>query len=239
MLSDNRPFHFKHFSLLHHQSTMKVGTDSMLLGCWIDVQATNKILDIGTGCGILSLIMAQRTKAQIDAVEIDALSAQEATINFNTSGWKDRLHCYFTDIKQFVDISTKKYDLIISNPPFFVSSLKTKTERRNLARHIENLDFETLIYVVNKLLDSNGRFALVLPPTEGQHFVNLAEKHALFLSAKMEIIPMEGKPVNRLNLVFTKEQQTIVVHEKFSIRNKEGEFTDQHIDLIKDFFLGF
>ena len=116
-MNDTRPFHFKHFSLFHHRSTMKVGTDAILLGCWVEVRPTDVVLDIGTGCGLLPLMLAQKGVGQVDAVDIDAASIEEASVNFQASQWRDQLKAYCTDI---VDFQTeKRYDLIVSNPPFF------------------------------------------------------------------------------------------------------------------------
>jgi len=237
-MTDNRPFHFKKFSLLHHQSTMKVGTDAMLLGSWVDISTSKQILDIGTGCGIIALLLAQRSNASIDAVEIDELSAKEARLNFEISPWNDRLKCYHTDVKRFTEIIGKKYDLIITNPPFFTSGFKTKTARRNLARHTDTLDFESLIRIAGFLLTEEGVFALVLPYTEGMQFIEIAEKHDFHLSKLMEIIPTFGKDCNRLNMVFTKTKPQNIVKETFTIRNSDGEFTDQYNFQLRDFYLG-
>ena len=134
-MMDARPFHFKHFSLFHHRSTMKVGTDAVLLGRWVEVSPTDAVLDIGTGCGIMPLMLAQKGAGKIDAVELDAASANEAEINFLASQWRDKLHVYQSDVRDFA--TNEKYDLIISNPPFFINSYKSDTERKNLSRHIE------------------------------------------------------------------------------------------------------
>jgi tRNA1Val (adenine37-N6)-methyltransferase len=237
-MTDHRPFHFKKFSLLHHQSTMKVGTDAMLLGTWVDVSDVRQILDIGSGCGILSLLLAQRCNAPIDAVEIDELSAKEARLNFELSPWKDRLKCYHADVKRFAENINKKYDLIITNPPFFTSEFKTKSARRNLARHTDTLDFELLIRIAERLLTEEGRFVLVLPYTEGMQFIEIAEKQEFHLSKLMKIIPTFGKDCNRLNMEFTKTKPQNIVKETFTIRNSDGEFTDQYNFLLRDFYLG-
>lgn len=237
-MSDQRPFHLKQFSLLHNQSTMKVGTDAMLLGSWIDIKGVKQILDIGTGCGILSLILAQRSEAMIDAVEIDELSAIEASRNFKTSRWSNRLNCFHDNITHFAKIIEKEYDLIISNPPFFTSAFKTNSVRRNLARHTDTLDFETLIRIVSQLLALNGRFAIVLPFTESQLFIKQAEKRGLFVVSRMEIIPGIGKECNRVNLVFSRIKSENIEIEIFTIRNFDGTFTDQYNIQLKDFYLG-
>jgi len=114
-----KPFHFKQFSLNHHNSTMKVGTDAILLGCWCDISNAEMILDIGTGSGIIALLMAARSKAKIDAVELDKLSASEASENFSSSRYSKQLNIYNLDFNDFVKRAEQKYDVIISNPPFF------------------------------------------------------------------------------------------------------------------------
>lgn len=237
-MSDHRPFHLKQFSLLHSQSTMKVGTDAMLLGSWVDIDGVKQILDIGTGCGILALILAQRSEAIIDAVDIDELSVKEARQNFELSRWNKRLSCYHENIRRFAEIIDKQYDLVVSNPPFFTSAFKTNSARRNLARHTDTLDFETLINIVSKLLLHNGRFAIVLPITESQVFTNKAEKSGFFVSSRMEIIPTSGKESNRVNLVFTKIKPEKVDLEIFTIRNDDGKFTDQYNFQLRNFYLG-
>ena len=116
-MTDARPFHFKHFSLYHHRSTMKVGTDAILLGRWTEVKPTDVVLDIGTGCGLLPLMLSQKGVAQVDAVDIDKASVEEASVNFESSQWREHLKAYCADIVDFQP--NKKYDLIVSNPPFF------------------------------------------------------------------------------------------------------------------------
>lgn len=237
-MTDHRPFHFKHFSLLHHQSTMKVGTDAMLLGSWIKLNGTRQILDIGAGCGIISLILAQRCNASIDAVEIDEKSVNEANVNFEASCWHQRLKCYHSDIKKFDNDSPKKYDLIISNPPFFTSDLKTKTAQRNLARHTDSLDFKSLIQSVKSLLSSDGRFALVLPIPEAQLFIKLAKKENIFLTTQREIFSIEGKSTNRWNLIFSFTKPQNIEFETFIIKYIDGNYTETYKLLLKDFYLG-
>ena len=142
-MTDARPFHFKHFSLYHHRSTMKVGTDAILLGRWVEVKPTDAVLDIGTGCGLLPLMLSQKGVSHVDAVDIDKASIKEATINFEASQWRDHLRAYCTDV---VDFKTdKKYDLVVSNPPFFNRFSKCDSERkRNL--HTELRALHKLLY---------------------------------------------------------------------------------------------
>lgn len=234
---DARPFHFKHFSLFHHRSTMKVGTDAVLLGRWVEVNPDDYVLDIGTGCGIMPLMLAQKGARKIDAVDLDMSSVEEARVNFSASQWRDKLCVYNADIRLFA--SFEKYDLIISNPPFFINSFKSETERKNLARHTDDsLSFAELCASASRLLKDDGRFAVVLPLTESVEFLKEAEKIGLYPCKRMEIVPMEGKEPNRVNLELIKSKSETVTTESFVIRGTDGKFTAQYGDFLKDFYLG-
>ncbi|MDA3943948.1 MAG: methyltransferase [Bacteroidetes bacterium] len=235
----SRPFHFKHFSLFHHQSTMKVGTDAVLLGSWVSVEKVSDALDIGTGCGILPLMLAQRSVNQVDAVELDASSAREAAYNFSCSQWHRQLQVYEMDIRRFVDVfPNKKYDLIISNPPFFTNSFKGEQPRRNQARHTDSLSFDDILNSAKKSLNPEGSLALVLPYNEGVSFINSANAAGIFLKEKLLIVPIEGRQPNRLNLLFSFKSVPDPVTKTFTIRNLDGSFTKQYKDLLQDFYLG-
>ena len=236
-MTDARPFHFKHFSLYHHRSTMKVGTDAVLLGRWVEVHSTDMVLDIGTGCGILPLMLAQKGVCQVDAVDLDAVSIEEATINFTASQWRDRLQACCSDIADFQ--TDKKYNLIISNPPFFIRSFKCDADRKNRARHTDvTLSFETLCETVCRLMDAKGRFAVVLPVTESMDFLKVAESYGLYLCRRMTIIPIEGKEPNRVNLELRFEKAEMVKEETFVIRGTDNRFTQQYNEFLKDYYLG-
>lgn len=234
---DARPFHFKHFSLFHHRSTMKVGTDAVLLGRWVEVNPTDAVLDIGTGCGIMPLMLAQKGVGKIDAVELDAASANEAKTNFSASQWRDKLRVYQSDVRYFA--TNEKYDLIISNPPFFINSFKSETDRKNLARHTDDsLSFAELSASASRLLKDDGRFAVVLPVTESVEFLKEAEKIGLYLHKRMEIIPVEGKEPNRVNLELKKKPSETILTTSFVIRGADGKFTEQYGIFLSDFYLG-
>ena len=161
-MTDARPFHFKHFSLFHHHSTMKVGTDAILLGRWVEVKPTDVVLDIGTGCGLLPLMLAQKGVGWVDAVDIDTASVEEATVNFSASQWRDRLQAYCADIVDFT--TDRKYNVIVSNPPFFNRYSKCVSDRKSRARHNDaGLSYASICSVVGRLMQSDGHFALVLP----------------------------------------------------------------------------
>ncbi|MBR4391101.1 MAG: methyltransferase [Bacteroidales bacterium] len=232
-----RRFHFKHFSLYHHQSTMKVGTDAVLLGAWVKVQPTDCVLDIGTGCGILPLMLAQKGVAKVDAVDLDEASAYEASANFEASQWRDRLNAYHADIRRFG--FGRSYDLILSNPPFFVHSFKCDADRKNQARHTDtSLTFEELVVSVKRLLKPEGRFVLVLPERESHDFLPLANAHGLFVHERLDLIPVVGKEVNRVNLElrYGKPEETRVA--TLVLRDADNRFSDEYNALLKDFYLG-
>jgi tRNA1Val (adenine37-N6)-methyltransferase len=236
-MTDARPFHFKHFSLYHHRSTMKVGTDAVLLGRWVEVWPTDVVLDIGTGCGILPLMLAQKGISQADAVDLDSVSIDEATVNFKASQWRDQLQAYCSDIADFQ--TDKKYDLIISNPPFFIRSFKCDADRKNRARHTDvTLSFDVLCESVCRLMEARGRFAVVLPVNESMDFQKVADSYGLYLSKRMTIIPIEGKEPNRVNLELQFMQSAAVLEETFVIRRTDNRFTDQYNEFLKEYYLG-
>ena len=236
-MTDVRPFHFKHFSLFHHRSTMKVGTDAILLGRWVEVRPTDVVLDIGTGCGLLPLMLAQKGVSQVDAVDIDKPSIEEASINFKASQWREQLNAYCVNI---VDFQTdRRYDLIVSNPPFFNRFSKCDSERKSRARHNDmTLSYRTLCEVAVRLLQPNGRLAIVLPMNESQEFLKEAELCGLFLHKRMKIIPIAGKEPNRVNLELCFEKVCEVCEETFVIRDADKRFTAQYCEFLRDYYLG-
>ena len=236
-MTDARPFHFKHFSLYHHRSTMKVGTDAILLGRWTEVKPTDVVLDIGTGCGLLPLMLSQKGVSHVDAVDIDKASIEEATINFEASQWRDHLKAYCPDI---VDFKTdKKYDLVVSNPPFFNRFSKCDSERKSRARHNDaGLSYATLCREVSRLMQPEGRFAVVLPFDVSDVFLEEAEKAGLYLHKRMTIIPIEGREPNRVNLELGFSKNDVIQEETFVIRAADNVFTGQYKEFLKDYYLG-
>ena len=230
-------FHFKHFSLYHDRSTMKVGTDAVLLGAWAEVQPTDWVLDIGTGCGILPLMLAQKGIAKVHAVDLDEASALEAAENFQASQWSRQLFAFHADIRKFTMQCT--YDLIISNPPFFINSYKSDTDRKNQTRHTDtSLSFVELASAVKRLLKPDGRFVLVLPERESHDFIPIAEKYHLFVHKCQQIIPMEGKEPNRVNLELRFGKPESVQVTEFVMRKADNSFTEAYNDVVKPYYLG-
>ncbi len=220
----------------HHRSTMKIGTDAMILSAWVDLNNVNYVLDVGTGSGIIALMMAARSDAAIDAIELDESSALEAKENFNNSPFNNRLHINQIDFKIFSEESKKQYDLIISNPPFFINDMKPENSKRKQARHTDSLTFSELSYYTRKLLDKNGRFCLVLPYSESKIFLPEASKNGLYLNKKQLIFPKPCKEPNRVNLELSCTETKAVIEEKFIIRNEQGLFTQQYVDLLGKYY---
>jgi tRNA1Val (adenine37-N6)-methyltransferase len=234
---DSRPFFFKKFALFHHRSTMKIGTDAILLARWVEVSADDEVLDIGTGCGLIPLMLAQKGIKSADAVEIDKDSYEEAAQNFSNSAWKSQLFAVNDDVKHYSEVCTKKYDLIVSNPPFFFGDNIPEKAKKGLARHTNTLSYNDLLISVKKLLKSDGRFALVLPARESVTFLKDAENQGFYLKKEMKIVPIEGKEPNRINMQLVVNQIDKTETEVFVLRTPDHSFTKDYKEFLKDYYL--
>jgi tRNA1Val (adenine37-N6)-methyltransferase len=172
-------FQFKQFTIHQDQCAMKVSTDACILGAWVDVAQAENILDIGAGTGLLSLMMAQRSTACIDAVELDTPAFEQAKSNIAESNWGDRVEVFLGKIQDFS--SDKKYDYIVSNPPFYQNHLKSEKVQKNQAHHTETLSFEELLDSVLRLRTTSGKFAVLLPAYEAKVLEDLAVSKGFFL----------------------------------------------------------
>lgn len=226
-------FHFKHFSINQSRSALKVGTDAMVFGTLISCE--NKLfgLDIGTGTGVLSLMVAQKNpNIQIDAIELDSESAKDCYENFNQCRWKQRLNLIEADFLTLRS-TEKKYDLIFSNPPYFENSQENTRENKTLARHTKSLPFHLLFEKVATLLDKNGSFWIVLPFTTKEGILTLAESFDLFLEEEWVI---EGKPNQAVRIVLHFQNiRTKCTTQKFLIRTEEGNYSEQYRQATENF----
>lgn len=227
-------FRFRHFSIEDTNSTMKVGTDAMLLGAWTGSSSDTSILDIGTGCGVLALMLAQGSEASIDAIDIHPPSVEEASRNFGSSPWKDRLHPYLISLQEHAGICGKTYDLIITNPPFFSSSLKPASEVKKIAKHDDSLSFEELIHHSLRLMHHTSRFSLILPVNESGQFEKLAKKSGLFPSRRMNVLPGPESPPHRIMTEYNLTGRK-VSEEFLKIMNSKGKFTQEYLSLTQNF----
>ncbi len=239
VLTNTRKFHLKPFSLYHHRSSMKVGMDALLLGAWTDPGNSRRILDIGTGCGILSLMLAAKCYANITALDIDHESAKESEENFNLSAYHNRLEVKEEDFNSFCAACAEKFDLVISNPPFFINDQHSASQRKARARHSSSLTYDQLLKGAGEILSENGKLSVVLPYEEGNLFLKTAsDEFGFYLSRQMLIFPRRGLTPNRLNLELSRKPVNKSVSEKFVIREEEGQFTAAYKKLLDDFLIG-
>ncbi len=230
-------FQFKQFSVKQNATAMKVGTDGVLLGAWSSIDEGN-ILDIGTGTGLIALMLAQRTQsAQIDAVEIESDAYNQAIENINNSNWSNRINAYHSSIQHYHP--SKKYDVIISNPPFFIASTKASNIERNNARHTDKLSFSDLISVVSTLLKPDGTFSLILPIVEAKQFIKMVEGKNLFLSRECTVQPNLTKPAKRVLMEFSFIKGNIAKEVLTIETDTRHHYTKEYISLTQDFYLNF
>jgi tRNA1Val (adenine37-N6)-methyltransferase len=234
----NKPFLFKKFKVNQDKCAMKIGTDGVLLGAWTSVnQNPFSILDIGAGTGVISLMLAQRCFAElIDAIEIDADAYEQCTDNFENSQWNDRLFCYHASLEEFVEEIDDKYDLIVSNPPFYSDEYKSKNTKRDIARFQGALPFSHLLESVSNLLTTTGIFSVIIPFSEENTLIELAKSFALF---PKKILRVKGNPTSetkRSLIEFSFTEGQVKVNELI-IETKRHEYTQSYLNLTKDFYL--
>ena len=203
-------FTFKQFAIEQDRCAMKIGTDGVLLGAWAPIDNHPfSILDIGTGTGIIALMLAQRSAAQqIDALEIDEAAYEQATDNFENSPWNDRLFCFHAGLDEFIEEPEEEYDLIVSNPPFYSEDYKTENESRDLARFQDAMPFEQLLEAADLLLSEHGIFTVIIPFKEEENFIALANEFELY---PLKITRVKGTPtteIKRSLLAFSRNETT-------------------------------
>ncbi len=232
-------FQFKQFVVNQDKCAMKVGTDGVLLGAWCPIDNNPKsIIDIGTGTGIIALMLAQRTSAdQIDALEIDENAYEQAVENFENSPFADRLFCYHAGLDEFIDEPEDEYDLIISNPPFFLEDFKSNDEARNLARFVDAMPFEILLEAADLLLSEDGIFAVIIPFKEEEKFIDLAAEFELYPIKITRVRGTFKTPIIRSLLAFKRLELPVSIADELTIEIDRHVYTDDYIDLVKDFYL--
>lgn len=231
-------FKFKQFIVYHDKCAMKVGTDGVLLGCWTPLpDYCNHILDIGTGSGLLSLMLAQRCpNALIDAIDIEPTAIEQAKDNFTHSPWQNRIRTFNKALQDWKN--SDGYDLIISNPPYFQNSLKNPNKEREMARHTDTLPFEELFLHSANLLKEGGLLSIILPAESEETVRHLAHHNGLKLARVTRVYSKENKPARRVLLCWTKKQEPLPYTEnQFVLEASQGGRSLQYQELTKDFYL--
>ncbi len=232
-------FSFRQFTIAQDRCAMKVGTDGVLLGAWAEVGSARKILDVGTGTGVIAIMLAQRNaQAEVHAVEIDAEAFSQATENMHNSPWSNRLFAVHAPIQEFAKNSPDTFDLVVSNPPFFTGGVLSESENRHIVRHTVKLPHGDLLSAARQLLAPRGVFAVVLPLLEGLRFVEMARNYRLYCERMTEVRTKADKPVSRLLLQFTSyipdtiRKSSLVIQEE-GINN----WTPEYRSLTGEFYL--
>jgi len=234
----NSVFHFKQFVVRQELSAMKVGTDSVMLGAWADVDGCHEILDIGTGTGVIALMLAQRNELSIiHGVEIDEAAVEEAEFNFTQSPFSDRMRSFKYPIQRFAEDTVQRYDLIVCNPPFFTGGILSAQQDRAAVRHTIKLPHDELLIAVRTLLKPAGKFSLVLPYLEGLRFKEIAQMSGLYCNKVTGVKPSPLEAVERMLMQFSRKPKEYQYNE-ISIRNVDlNNYTTEYKTLTSEFYL--
>jgi tRNA1Val (adenine37-N6)-methyltransferase len=229
-------FRFRQFTINQDKCAMKVGTDAVLLGSYVKVKNASTILDIGTGTGIIALMLAQKTNAYIQAIDIDENAFRQSNENFKISPWYNRLFSKHQSLQQFAETYQHKFDLIITNPPYFHHASKPAIESRLNARHGDLLTFDDLLKGVIKLLKPDGRFYLILPCKEGLEFLDKAQRKEFFCRHILKVKTKADKNEKRVIMEFG-FHFGIMTEKEIIIQEEDGSFTQDYIDITSDYYL--
>jgi tRNA1Val (adenine37-N6)-methyltransferase len=234
----NNYFSFKKFTIWHDKSAFKVGTDGVLLGAVANINGVRNILDIGAGTGLISIMLAQRCDAFITAIEPDNDSFVQTCENVARCDWSDRIRVENTDLQSY-DSNNQKFDLIITNPPYFSDSLKSPDPRKSAARHNDSLTTDDILTSFLKLMGNDGSLQLIMPYVEGNIFIAEANKYGFYCNEILKIKPLPTGEIRRLILTFNRFQKKPVERFLTIEHGQRHEFTEEYIKLTKDFYLKF
>ena len=238
-MGHNNYFQFKQFLIRQDKSAMRVGTDGVLLGAWTNVSDAKNILDIGTGTGLIAIMLAQRSDAKIKGIEIETQAANEAKQNAENSPWADRVKIKNLSFQEFATKTDQKFDVIVSNPPYFTNAVKNKQNEKSLARPNHQLPFNDLLQGATNIMTTDGKLSVILPVNEAVEFTNKAKEFGLSLSRLTEVIPMVKKEPNRQLVEFTRTKRKI--QKKYlPIYEENGvDYTNEYKKLTAGFYLNF
>jgi tRNA1Val (adenine37-N6)-methyltransferase len=235
----NNYFKFKQFTVYQEHAPFKITTDSVLLGAWAKLEGARKILDIGTGTGILALMAAQRTDAQIVAIEPDPGSYMQAGLNITGSPWYDRITLFNSTVQEYKPDTGLLFDAVITNPPYFIDSLPNPDAGKARARHSITLSYHELLDAALRLLTPTGALHLVLPVNEAGRFTDMASSSGLHCCRRLYIRPTPSLPPGRILMTLAHENKT--AEESTIVIEKGGrhKYSDEYVSLTKDFYLKF
>ena len=235
----NNYFCFKQFAVVQDNTAMKVGTDGVLLGAWCSCANARRVLDVGTGTGLIAIMAAQRSEAQVAAVEIDSSACIDAVGNFGNSPWSDRIELFNLPIQEFSAECLERFDLIVSNPPFFSNSLKAPSAGRALARHDDNLPVTDLFGCAARLLTDNGRLSVIIPADRLADYDAEAAHHRLSVVRRAMVRPNPNSPFHRAMVEYG-YGDVLVTDEIINIETGEHViYSPEYIALTRDFYLKF
>ena len=230
-------FTFKQFTVHHDKCAMKVGTDGVLLGAWAPVEDAGRMLDVGTGTGLIALQMAQRNAyALVTAIEIDPNAATQALENIQASPWAERMEVVCADFEDFHPNGT--YDLIVSNPPYFVDALQCPDGARNRARHAGGLNYDSLFRHSAELLAEDGRISVIVPSEVEKLVEDAAWVHGLYPERRTRVCTKEGKPPRRVLMTFGRKLR-MLREDVLCISAPDGSYTEAYQNLTREFYLKF
>ena len=230
------PFQFKQFTVLQESAPFKVGTDGVLLGAWVCKKKPLHILDIGTGTGLIALMLAQRfSLAHIDAIEINKQAHDQASKNFKNSPWNSRIHLHNTSLQNYTPKGS--FDMVVCNPPFFIASLKSGKEGKDQARHSESLQIHEIFKFSTQNLKEGGSVSLILPADQLSRTTELAESYELNLSWICEVFPAPESKIKRILLEFRKEKRELRIDQLVIETGSRHAYSDEFKAITKEFYL--
>lgn len=234
-MAREKVFRFKQFDLLNDKTAMKVGTDGVLLGAWCDVAGAQRVLDVGTGCGLIALMVAQRNHvASVTAIDIDQNAISEAKTNIDNSPWSSRVNAFCADFNDYV--APEPFDLIVSNPPFFTENVMAPERSRNIARHAMTLTMEQLINKSKHLLADDGKLTFISPVEQNLLIRTCVVKASMSIKRLARVVPVEGAATKRLLWELVKHPAK-TAEEQITIKLADASYSQQYIGLTQDFYL--
>lgn len=233
----NPYFQFKKFTVWHDRCAMKVGTDGVLLGAWADPSGAARILDVGTGTGLIALMLAQRSEAWIDAIDIDRTACGQAEENIRNSPFAGRIGVTSLSLEAYRQTLPAPYNLIVSNPPYFTDSLKCPDTKRTLARHTDTLPLPDLLRDSRALLTPQGRLALILPYNQREYLLACCREASFFVSRETAVLPTPGACPKRLLIELSLVPPVVPLSSQLTIEIERYRYTPEFSELVRTFYL--